>query len=198
MDTINELLGFAVLSGPLWLIIVVSAIAVLVGIRISMAGNSGSTKWITRLGVIVLAFLVLFGDELVGRAYLGYLCAHNAGVKVYKPVKLPARYWDEKGNATFIVGHGSLDTSILPSYDTKAKVLPHSGWPRIEIFSFQYLDKETDEVVGEMSDYRFLGGWLVKYFTPDGRGGPSCDRPELQDSKGIILSIFQPAKDQDN
>ena len=36
-------------------------------------------------------------DEILGRLALHFLCETQSGIKVYKQVDLPSRYWDERG-----------------------------------------------------------------------------------------------------
>ena len=98
MDT---LLGFAVLTGPLWLIVVLIPLAIWIAVKVSKRFISGRTRFAAGVGIFLLVFAVPFADEIVGRVYLNYLCASQAGVKVYKTVELPGEYWNANGEPKF-------------------------------------------------------------------------------------------------
>lgn len=97
MSFIDRLLTVAVLTSPLWLIIVVLAIATWVAVMTAKRFVRPGVKGMIGLLVFLGVFFVSFADEIAGRIYLSHLCATEAGVKVYKTVELPAEYWDERG-----------------------------------------------------------------------------------------------------
>jgi hypothetical protein len=196
MKFLNELLGFVVLTGPLWLILILLPIAIWIAVQVAKRFKRGSAKLGIGLLVFLLVFLVPFGDEIAGRIYFSYLCATEAGVKVYQTVELPAEYWDERGKPKFIKGIGALDTAILINYDTDITLEKYPSFFRIEKFRFRYVEKQDGKMLGEVTDFHYFGGWITQNFNPAPGGGASCDRPELRDSKAILLSIFRPAEIQ--
>jgi len=197
VDSLKELLGFAVLTGPLWLILILLPVSLWIAVKVAKRFNAGGVRFVGGVIIFLLLIFLPFADEIVGRIYLSYLCATEAGVRIYQTVELPAEYWDEEGRAKFIKGIGALDTTVLTTYETKTKIEKYPTYHRIEKFRFRYLDKQSGEILGEVTDFHYLGGWLVQNFSPGGKGGPSCDCPALRDSKGILLSIFRPTTTQD-
>jgi len=193
MKFIDTLLGFAVLTGPLWLILLLLPVCVWLAIKLAKRFKPGISRIAGGIGVFLLLFALPFGDEIAGRAYLSYLCATEAGVKVYQTVELPAEYWDEKGRPKFIKGIGGFDTAMLSKYDVEYTTEQYPSFFRIEKFRFKYVEKENGKILGEGTDFHYFGGWISQNFNPGPGGGASCDRADLRDSKGTLLSIFRPA-----
>jgi hypothetical protein len=193
MKFLNELLGFAVLTGPLWLILILMPIVIWIAVKTARHFQQRGAKITAGFLVFLLVFFVLFADEIAGRIYLNHLCATEAGVKVYQTVELPAEYWDERGKPKFIKGIGALDTATLTNYDTDIALEKYPSFFRIEKFRFRYVEKQSGKLLGEVTDFHYFGGWIAQNFNPAPGGGASCDRPESRDSKGILMSIFRPA-----
>ncbi|MDH5191907.1 MAG: hypothetical protein OEW89_11750 [Gammaproteobacteria bacterium] len=194
MEWLNEILGFVVLSGPLVVLVIWLPVSLLIAVKLGKRFRGAGIKVIGGLVIFAIAFILPFADEIAGRVYLNYLCETKAGVKVYQTVELPAEYWDEDGRPKFIQGIGSLDTSVLSKYMTDFKNEKYSSLFDIKKFRFWYSEKESGKVVAEVNDFHYVGGWIIKNFTPNGASGEKCQRPELLDSKGIILSIFMRAE----
>ena len=98
----SELLGFAVLTSPLWLIVVLFVAAVWIALKVSARYRSGFAKIVVGLGMITLVVGLPLLDGITGRGYFHYLCASNAGAKVYETVELPGSFWDEAGKPKFL------------------------------------------------------------------------------------------------
>lgn len=194
MNLLDGLLGFAVLSGPLWLILILLPVSIWIAYKVAKRFKQGSAKLAVGLGVFVLLFFVPFADEIAGRIYLSHLCATEAGVKVYQTVELPAEYWDEQGRPKFVKGIGALDTAVLTNYDGNFKNEIYSSFFHVQKFRFWFFEKQSGKILGEITNFNFLGGWVTRNFNPAPGGGASCDRPV--DSRGILLSIFRPVADQ--
>ena len=183
----KELLGFMVLTGPLWVILVLLTVAKCV---------QGPSK---KTGIKILVFLTLLlfllGDEMVGRIYLNYLCATEAGVKIYETVELPSEYWDERGEPTFFDKHGYLQR------DFWLKQLDESG-ARVACYSFFCLfDKEvlpvkertSRKVLAEVTTFRYWGGWIRKNFSPHNSAN-SCEFiGDPRFSRRLYSQVFRPA-----
>lgn len=101
MKFLNELLGFAVLTGPLWLILILLPVSIWIAIKVARRIKPGVTRIAGGVGIFLLLFALPFGDEIAGRIYLSYLCATEAGVKVHQTVELPAEYWEADGKPKF-------------------------------------------------------------------------------------------------
>lgn len=175
MKFLNELLGFAVLTGPLWLILILLSIAIWIAVKVAKRFKRGSARLGIGLLVFLLVFLVPFGDEIAGRIYLSHLCASDAGVKVYKTVELPAEFWDERGRARYLGTNGFVDMKLLPNRFEWHKVAePYIDRViKIEQWRWQLIDKETQNVLGERITYMRHFGWLNR-FSPASTIGESC------------------------
>ena len=147
----NELFGFIVLTGPLFLIVIFAVVA-LIAIIILMKKVTGTKKrWLGGLSVFGIAFFILFGDEIIGRMYLGYLCENKAEMKIYNTVELPAKYWNEDGSPKFISGRGVLDKGMYDSrYGWKFVKEPYLNFIiHIEKEKWIFKDKISHRKIGE-------------------------------------------------
>lgn len=196
MKPINELLGFAVLTSPLWLILIVLVASIWIARKAAKRFTSRSTRFAVAVGVFLLVFCVPFADEIAGRIYLNHLCATEAGVKVYRSVELPAEYWDEGGRPRFFNEHGYLDHKFW------VDMLDESGG-RVERYSsILAIDKDTTlirkkssaRILAVVSTFRFWGGWIVKNFNPSSTASASCEFMDAPDfSRNVYSQIFKPA-----
>lgn len=191
----KDLLGFAVLSGPLWLILAMLCIAIWVAAKAAKRFERRSAKIAVRLLVFLFVFFVAFADEVVGRIYLSYLCATEAGSKVYQTVELPAEYWDERGTPKFFNTHGYLER------DFWVKKLDESGG-RVERYSSLFsVDKDispvkertSQELLAEVTTFRYWGGWIRRNFSPH-KTANSCEFIGTSNfSRAFYSELFKPA-----
>jgi len=180
----KELLGFAVLTGPLWLILIVLAIAIWVALKAAKRFERRSARIAVGVLVFLLVFFVPFADEIAGRIYLNYLCATEAGVKVYQTVELPAEYWDERGKPKLRTFKSSTP-GIITLIGTKEPYLEESSFTElysdllhVEKAGFRLREINSKKIVGEVVYYRYWGGWLARNFTPD-RSATACSLKNL-------------------
>ena len=204
MEFIHGLLGFAVLTGPLWLILILLPASLWLAFKLSKRFKPGSTKAIGRIGLFLLLFLIPFGDEIAGRLYLGYLCSTQAGVKVYQTVELPAEYWDEEGRARFIDSQGILVREVLGDrFQWRSVSEPYISWP-IKIYKKRWFlqDSQSKNDLGEKITFVRHYGWL-NHFSPASTVGESCRniwakkygqdalfRKEDSDERDFVLRLF--------
>ena len=191
----NELLGFAVLSGPLFLILLWLPAAIWIAFKISKRFTQPGKKVAAGIGVFILTFLLPFADEIAGTIYFNHLCTTQAGVKVYKTVELPAEYWDERGRAMFFNQQGYIDR------DFWAKKINESGG-RMERYSSVFgidkdnstvVDKEKGDLLGEIITFRHWGGWLRRNFSPENTAD-SCQFIHDQNfSRNFYGRLFKPS-----
>ncbi|NJD69637.1 MAG: hypothetical protein FIA90_13505 [candidate division NC10 bacterium] len=199
MTFLNALLGFTVLTGPLWLIIVVLAIAIWVAVKVARrVGGGGATKMAVGVLVFLGVFFVPFADEMAGRIYLNYLCATEAGVKVYQTVELPAEYWDEQGKPRYLASNGFVDMKLLPNRFAWHKVNEAyiDSVIKIEKWRWQLMDKETQTVLGERITYMRYFGW-INHFSPAPNIGEGCrylgGQKERQQEQDFFRDILKSA-----
>jgi hypothetical protein len=161
MKLIDELQGFAVLTGPLWLIIILLPVCLWIAYKLAKRFKSGGTKLAGGLGIFLLVFLVPFGDEIAGRIYLNHLCATEAGVKVYQTVELPGEYWDADGKARFLKQNGDLDKTILGERFGEPHVIEtYSAILKVDKRRMQLVDHNNQKILGEVIDFMYWGGWI--------------------------------------
>lgn len=103
-DSMKELLGFVVLTSPLFLVVlwvpVCFFLAVLVGRK--FIKRSLPVRIAGGVTVFLVALLLPASDEIAGRIYFNHLCETEAGMRVYQPMELPVEYWDEDGSLKFL------------------------------------------------------------------------------------------------
>lgn len=148
---------------------------------------SKKAKWIT----VAVFILIPTWDEILGRIYFKHLCETEGGVRVYKTVELPAEYWDGQGRAKFIdekAGGFLLGKEYPPEYKTEA----YSIFFHIDNAGYKRVDKQSGQVLGEVTDFRYWGGWMRRnlslHNTADGCEG------RIERSNNLIKQMFVPKK----
>jgi len=187
----KELLGFAVLTSPLWLILILLVVSIWIAVTVAKLVKRGGVKIAIGLFVFLLIFFVPFGDEIAGRIYFNYLCATQAGVKVYQTVELPAEYWDEQGRAKFIdekAGGFLLGKEYPPEYKTGA----YSTFFHVDNAGYKRVDKQFGQVLGDVTDFRYWGGWMRRNLSPSNTA-TRCEGG-IERSNSLIKHIFKPKK----
>lgn len=188
MKPLNELLGFAALTGPLWLIFLFLPIGIWIAWKLAKRFTSVGTRLAVGLGTFLLFFCVPFADEIAGRIYFNHLCATEAGVKVYHTVELPAEYWDEKGKPRFYdETNGNLR---LPTdkYEWSSSVERYQLGVEKNI-SFMR-EKNKGDVLNERVLFTYWGGWLSRNFTPN-HSAMSCSS-DVKAYTRYVNQIFAP------
>lgn len=192
MKPLNEILGFGVLTSPLWLLVILLVASIGVGFMVGVRFR----KPAARLGIGFLSFVIVwllaFGDEIAGRVFLGNLCKTQGGLHVYSKVKLPSKYWDQQGRPLFLNRSGTLDSSVLRGYGSESTLEKVPSVFPIERFQFAYVDRQSSKILATVTDFHFRGGWIVRNFSSASGGEIACNLPETKDSRMILLSIFTP------
>ncbi len=195
MKFFDTLLGFAVLTGPLWLMLFLLPVCIWLAIKISKRFKPGIARIAGGVGIFLLLFALPFGDEIAGRLYFNYLCATEAGVKMYQTVELPAEYWDERGAPNFFNKYGYLE------HDFWVKNLDESGG-RVErhpsIFSIdkdtsQVKERTSQKVLAEVTTFRYWGGWIRRNFSPHNTANSCKFLDDLNFSRSFYGQLFKPA-----
>ena len=163
MKLLTDLLGLAVLTSPLWLIVILIPVAIWIAVKVAKrAGGVGA-----RIGVGILSFVIVvlapFADQIIGRMFLNHLCATASGARVYHTVGLPPEYWDEQGRPKFVKQNGDLDRKVLGArFSEPAKSEPYLSALGITEYHQQVVDNSNHQVLGEVVDFMFWGGWIVR------------------------------------
>lgn len=206
MKVLNELLGFAVLTGPLWLILIVLAIAIWIAVKVAKRFERRGAKIAVGALMFLLIFFVPFADEIAGRIYLSRLCATEAGVKVYQTVELSAEYWDEEGKPKFLNSRGILVKAVLGDrFKWRNVSEPYINWfIKIDKERWFLQDNQSKQDLGEKITFLRHYGWLNQ-FSPASTLGESCRniwaerygrdvffQKENSEERNFLLRMFTP------
>jgi len=196
----DELLGFMVLTGPLFPMLIWLIVCVLLVVFVVRPTGSGLRRVAIKTLAFVVIFLLPFVDEIIGKTYLDYLCSTQGGFKVYKTVVLPDEYWDEEGEAKFInftrfenipqldKVNGTLNFEALPEYGLDSREEVYSSVLGILVNRYWYYAKASGEVLAENHYFTYKGGWVGRLLGI--RSGASCDTRGQPNTMQKILSIF--------
>lgn len=195
MAIFNNALGFAVLTGPLWLIVILMAIGIWLGIKVAKRIKTTGAKIGVGLAVFIAVLVLPFADEIAGRIYLSHLCATEAGVKVYQTVELPKEYWDESGNPRFFNRYGNLDHEFWRRELVRAggETTPVSNALAIEKRVSKVQHRSSQKELAEIVNFFYWGGWIMRNFTPH-NSGSSCDFIHAENfDRSFYGQLFRPA-----
>ena len=156
------------------------------------------------LSIFGIAFFILFGDEIIGKMYLGYLCETKADVNVINSINLPVEHWNEDGSPKFLNSIGQMKSKEL-SKRFKWKVESESyidTFIRIDKEKWMYVDKETNNNLATKVTYRRYYGWLNN-FSPAPNVSEHCEAELIrkygkdtyfkkydQDNMEFMLKVF--------
>jgi len=191
----NQLIGFAVLTGPLFLIVLWVPICIGLGIWVGRKFIKKGTPVKVAGGVLVflVALILPVSDEIAGRIYFNHLCKTEAGVKVYQTIELPTKYWDKDGKPKFLNSRGVWDKSILGDrFEWKRETEPVvSNFIRIERKKWVFHDNKNHQNLGEMIDFMRYFGWL-NAFSPAPNVGEGCKNMWEGESsqRNFMLQVF--------
>lgn len=204
MEFLKALLAFAVLSSPLWLILILLPIALWIAVKIAKRFKPGGVRILGGMGVFLLVFFLPFADEFAGRIYLKHLCDTETGVKVHQTVELPTEYWDVDGKPKFLNARGVLSKEVLGDrFKWHSVSEPYINWfIRIDKKRWLLQDGQSKRDLAEKITFVRYYGWLNR-FSPASRVGESCrdvwsDRygrdtlfqKENSDERKFALKIF--------
>jgi len=185
----KDIIGLAVLTSPLFLVVPWLAVAVFVAVKAAQLPKIGVAKLAAGAVTFVLVFLLPFADEIAGRIYFNHLCSTEAGVKVYQAVELPAENWDEQGKPKFYDdknGNLRLPQSGL-EWISKTEEYPL----HLEKDISEMREKSTGKILSERILFTFWGGWIARNFSPHNTG-LSCNS-DVEAYTNYVKKIFKPA-----
>lgn len=198
MDFVKGIIGLAVLSSPLWLMMIVVPVSILTALVVARRFKKLGVR-IAAGSIVLLAFvLLLFGDEIAGRMYLSHLCATEAGVRVYQRAELPLGQWDEDGRPRYIARNGFVDMKLLPGKYKWHKIEEPfvTSVIRIRKWRWQLIDTETNVVLGEKITFMRDYGWLNRLSVAPNIG-ESCaylgQDKEREREQELFSNIFIPS-----
>ena len=162
-----QLLGLAVLTGPLFLIVLWVAVCLTLAFLVGKKFIKKSLSLKITGGLTVFLIMLLFpvSDEIAGRIFFNHLCETEAGVKVYQTIELPAEYWDKDGKPNFYdesSGNFTLPSGKFYKVYSK-KVNRRFGVQERRTF---ILDIHTQKIIGEKPWFLYWGGYIKRNLTP--------------------------------
>ncbi len=188
----KQFFGFAVLTGPLFLIViwvpVCIALAFLVGKK--FIKKSLPLKITGGLAVFLTILLLPISDEIAGRIYFNHLCETEGGVKVYQTIELPAEYWDEDGRPKFYDGNTLPEKEYFQA-GVKAVAVEKLQAFGIQEFGTVFRKEINDYKQSEVIGFRYWGGWLIRNFSPHNTA-MSCGGGKSYDE--LVEKQFKPFK----
>ncbi len=193
MKFIDTILGFAVLTGPLWLILILLPVCIWLAVKISKRFKPDGARIAGGVGIFLLLFALPFGDEIAGRIYLSHLCATEAGVKVYQTVELPAEYWDADGKPKFYNDKNG-NFSLSKEYPSKLKIEIYSSFLHVDKLTGILRNQKTDALISDNITFRYWGGWMRRNFSSHNTA-TSCDK-YLEQYGNFIRQVFKPANSE--
>jgi hypothetical protein len=194
MKLFNEILGLIILSGPLWLILIIILLGAWITHKAGKRFKSSNSKFMIFAGVFALIFLLLFGDGIAGKIYLKHLCDTKSGINIYQKYKLPDKDWGNNGkpkihkfksNMPGIINLVGIDKPIFEeipfteSYDT---------FFNIKRFGFRLRKINTKKVFAEIVYYRYWGGWLSRNFSLN-HSAVSCNQKDFDDWEEKVFEL---------
>lgn len=191
MKIINELLGFAVLTSPLWLLTILVVVAVVLAVHIT----KGSTRRIAKIAIAILTVILVLGvpfsDHVVGRVYFNHLCDTQAGPRVYHMLTLPRELWNDNGQPKFITANGDIDKVMLAGrVNDEVFRKPFAPALGIDKDQHQVVDASTNKVLGEMITFAHWGGWIARTLTTSPRARSCKDQSEPRVWRSFYSSLF--------
>ncbi len=162
MDLIKTLLGFVVLTGPLWLILILLPVSLWIAVKVAKRFKSAAVRLAGGVIIFLLLFFLPFADEIAGRIYFNYLCTTEGGVKVYQRVELPAEYWGKQGRSKLFNKNGYLnhDFWVKELDESGGKVKRYSTIFAIDKDTYPIKERISQNVLAEVTTFRYWGGWI--------------------------------------
>ena len=199
MKLLNDLLGLAVLTSPLWLILILIPVAIWIAVKAARRVRGAWIQIGVGLLVTVLVLLVPFADEIAGSAYFNHLCATEAGTKVYATVALPSEYWDEQGRPKFFNKFGYLDHDFWTKWieEKSEGIQRYSPIFGIDKDVVTVRDRRDHKLLGEIITFRSWGGWIRRNLSASNTADSCQFLHDADFSRQFYGKLFRSTKSQD-
>lgn len=149
--------------------------------------------WLAKLSAAVITALVFLvvptGDAFVGRMKFTNLCESSAGIHVFRTVHLDAKHLRNDGSPKKELLLGRSEYKIADQYVVGFSDEEVLHWPRITRFRTEIRDTKQDEVLGEVINFHYWGGWLANQL-PMHRSAESC--PQVNNQTSLDRAVFRP------
>jgi len=190
-------LGFAVLTGPLWVLLILLPLSIWFAVRVSRRFQAGLARRVKGVGIFLAVLFLPFADAIVARAYFGYLCAAEAGPKVFSTVEIGKDYFLSPGETNqntagrLPAKGGELNLAkVKEDFEFESKSIKVSRIFRIERDIKHIRDRQTKELLASDTHFTYFGGWLVNAVSPH-VSGTTCPAPSDAYFDNFYGSIFK-------
>lgn len=160
--------------------------------RISKASVSAWTRLLLSLVFVVVFLVIPFGDDAIGRHRFAQLCDSQAAMKIYRVALLEPKYLRADGWPTpEELLPDRTEILIARRYAQRGSREEVFAWPKIARVRTEMRDELTGDVLGEIVDFGYSGGWLVQQL-PGHPYGKNC--PEIREKRtSLQKAVFRPA-----
>lgn len=134
-------------------------------------------KWGFGILLPTLFFVGPFSDEFIARTYFYSLCNTEGGVKVYKPVYLSEKYFDENNKLIFISDAKDPSTfKLLNRYKGHNSSVKEYDSPfNIRWFVESIKDEKSGDIISEHRTFLYGYGYVINKLSVAMPGQPiSC------------------------
>ena len=166
-------MGFLVLSFGAIAVLAMLLVGVL---SVWLAAKSQETrrrKWIASGVALLIVALIPTWDEIYGRLYFSYLCATDAGVHINKTVDLGPERANMQAFPDLGIRYERLALAKQYPYGS-ASIDDLPGPARISRTREFVVEAKTGDVLGEIIEYWYGGGWFDNLMSFGHAGGKSC------------------------
>lgn len=184
----KEILGFAVLTGPLWLILILLIAAIWSARKFATHLKGRGMQIAGGVGIFLSIFLVPFGDEIAGSIYFDHLCATESGVKVHQTVELPEEYWNANGQAKFF-NEKNGNFLFSKEYPIVLKIEKNHSIFHIDRLVTTLWSHSKEKMLAEKISYMYWGGWLSRNLSLSNTA-KSCGNG-VKDQAKFIYQVFK-------
>ena len=179
----KPLLGFIVLTGPLFLIILWVPVCIWLAvwmIRKTIKRKNLPLKIAGGLAVFLFALFLPVTDMVVDRIYLKHLCEAEAITTVLSSVSLPAEFKNSDGKQILIDSYGKVDYRLLGKFfnwDIEDQIYSNN-LTKIHKRTWKFVDKRNHKILAEKISFLSDGGWIENISPAPGRGA-DCQSIEI-------------------
>lgn len=157
--------------------------------RIAKAALPVLARGLAVVLLVAVFVAVPFGDEIVGRYRFAALCKSDAAVRINRVVTLDRKYMSPEGWPLTEHTPGRPGLRIAGRYVLRSSDEEVFSLPKIWRSVTEIRDEVTSDVLGEIVDFGYSGGWLVQQL-PGHPHGENC--PSLREKRtSLQKAVFQ-------
>jgi hypothetical protein len=158
--------------------------------RVARATLPVLARGLATLLLVAVFVAVPFGDEIVGRYRFAQLCESEAAMKVYRVASLEPKYLRADGWPTSELLPDRSGIWIARRYVQRVSQQEIFARPKIVKTRTEIRDEVTSDVLGEIVDFGYSGGWLVQQL-PGHAYGENC--PSLREKRASLQKAVFPS-----